>query len=73
MIPRTASKTACLDYIWRRERSDYGVDLNETVERTGDEYISVDNPGIILCAVHSLYRMGMIEHRHDDRYEIPEW
>lgn len=31
------------------------------------------NGRIILCAVHSLYRMGMIKHRHDGRYEIPEW
>ncbi len=73
MIPLTASETACLDYIRRHEGSDDGVDLNEMVERIGDEYISADDPEIILCAVHSLYRMGMIERRYDGRYEIPEW
>lgn len=73
MISLTASETMCLDYIRRHEMVDDGVDLNELVDGISREYVSMDDPEIILCAVHSLHRMGMIERRYDGRYEIPEW
>lgn len=73
MIPLTSSETMCLDYIRRHERADDGVDLNMMVERIRGEFVSLDDPEIILCAVHSLHRRGIIERRYDGRYEIPEW
>ena len=73
MIPLTASETMCLDYIRRHEKVDDGVDLNGLVDGINREHVSMDDPETILCAVHSLHRMGMIERRYDGRYEIPEW
>ena len=69
----STSEEMCLDYIRRHEKAEDGVDLNDMVRRIGEEYISMDNPESILCAVHSLHRMGVIERRYDGRYEIPEW
>lgn len=69
----SASEEMCLDYIRRHEKAEDGVDLNDMVQRIGEEYISMYDPESILCAVHSLHRMGVIERRYDGRYEIPEW